>query len=126
MTVANLYGYRRQSLWSGLMNAYSRMLTLRIIKSVLITNNSVSTSHKTNYFSITKTKVLIFLAELVIILLKYTIIYLNPTVTTARYCNVESCVVFNRNVILKSQILFMLQQFLHFRSPNGLRNAVSV
>jgi hypothetical protein len=126
MTVANLYGYRRQSLWSGLMYAYSRMLILRIIKSVLITNNSVSTSHKTNYFSVTKTKVSIFLAELVIILLKFTIIYLNSTVTTALFCNVESCAVFNQNVILISQILYMLQRLLHFRSSNVLYNPVSV
>jgi hypothetical protein len=126
MTVANLYGYRRQSLWPGLMYVHSRILTLRITKSVLITNNSVSTSHKTNYFSVTKTKELIFLAELVIILLKFTIIYFNSTVTTARFYNVESCIVFNQNVILISQILYMLQRRLHFRSSNVLYNPVSV
>ena len=108
MPLASLYGYRRQSLWSGLMYVHSRMLKLRIIKFVLITNNSVSTSHKTNYFSIRKTNVLIFIVQLVIVLLKFTIIYLNSTVTTATFCNVESCAVFNQNVILKSQILYML------------------
>ena len=125
MTVANLYGYRRQSLWSGLMYVHSRMLTLRIIKFVLLTNNSVSTSHKTNYFSITKTKVLIFIVKLVIVLLKFTIKYLNSTVKNSTFCNVESCAVFNQNVILKSQILYMLQRFVHFRSSNSLYNAVS-
>jgi len=68
---------------------------------------------------------LIFFGELVIILLKFTIIYLNPTVTTARFCNIQSCAVFNQNVILKSQILYMFQRFIHFRSSNGIYNAVS-
>jgi len=63
------------------MYAHSRMLTLRITKFVLITNNSVSTSYKTIYFSITKTEMFIYLGELVIILFKFTIIYLNSTVS---------------------------------------------
>jgi len=31
--------------------------------------------------------------------LKFTIIYLNPAVTTARFFNVESCVVFKQSAI---------------------------
>jgi len=81
MPVTNLYGYRRQTLLLGLMYAHSRMLTTRITKFVLITKNSVSTSHKTNYFSITKTEMFIYLGELVIILFNFTIIYLNSTVS---------------------------------------------
>jgi hypothetical protein len=46
-------------------------------------------------------------------------------IKTARFCNVESYAVFNQKVILKSQILHMLQRFLHFRSSNGIYNAVS-
>jgi len=95
-------------------------------KFIQITNNSISTSHNTNYFSITKTKALIFLGEFVIILLKFTIIHLNSTAKSARLCNVESCAALNQNVILKSQILYILQRFLHFRTSNGIYDAVSL
>jgi hypothetical protein len=112
-------------LWPGLMYVHSRTLTLRIVKNVQITNNSVSTSHNTNYFSITKTKVSIFLGELVVILLELTIIHFNFKAKSARFCNVESCAVLNQNVILKPQTLSIVQRFPHFRTFNGIYFAVS-
>jgi len=69
--------------------------------------------------------VLIFLGVLVISSLKFTMIHLNSTVKTARFCHVKSCAVLNQNVILKSQTLYMLQRFLHLRTSNDIYNAVS-
>jgi hypothetical protein len=57
-----------------LMVLHSRILTLLNMKLMQITKNSVPTSHKTHYFSLTKIEMLIFFGKFVIILLKIAII----------------------------------------------------